>query len=265
MSNREENPRPRPHVAAYVVTVGAYALLLLPLVAVLVYSFMEPVVGAGPTTWRLSWVWYDRLFHDEVIAKTLITSLQVAAFATLVAAIIGVAGAIALERGDFPGRRLLATLTMVPLVMPELVMGLASLIWFSLQGLELGLPTVIMGHVTFALAYVITIVRARLANFDSSLEEAAADLGATPWVVFRTITLPIISPGVGAGAVMAFTLSFDDFLISFFTAGVDSDTLPMRLYSMIRFGLNREIYALSSMLILVTTLGIVGSYRLRRV
>jgi len=134
-----------------------------------------------------------------------------------------------------------------------------------LQGLELGIPTLIMGHATFALAYVITIVRARLANFDGSLEEAAADLGATPWVVFRKITLPIIAPGVGAGAMMAFTLSFDDFLISFFTAGVDSDTLPMRLYSMIRFGLNREIYALSSMLILVTTLGIVVSYRLRRV
>jgi spermidine/putrescine transport system permease protein len=265
LSIREENTRPRPHPAAFVVTVGAYALLLLPLLAVLIYSFIEPIVGAEATTWRLSLVWYERLFHDEVIAKTLVTSLQVASCATIVATIIGVAGAIALERGDFPGRRLLAAVTMVPLVMPELVMGLASLIWFSLQGLGLGIHTLIMGHATFALAYVITIVRARLANFDGSLEEAAADLGATPWVVFRKITLPIIAPGVGAGAMMAFTLSFDDFLISFFTAGVDSDTLPMRLYSMIRFGLNREIYALSSLLILVTAIGIVGSYRLRRV
>jgi len=143
------------------------------------------------------------------------------------------------------------------------VMGLASVIWFAFLGIKLGVHTIMMAHVTFALSYVVITVRARLADFDTSLEEAAADLGATPGQVFRTVTLPLIAPAIVAGAMMAFTLSFDDFLISFFTAGAGSDTLPMRLYSMIRFGLNREIYALSSLLIVVTAIGMAVSYKLR--
>ena len=246
------------------MTVGAFSLLLVPLFAVVIYSFFEPVPNAGALVWQPSLIWYQRLFQDQLLGKTLIMSLQIAAITSVIATVLGVAGAISLERTEFPGRRLLASLTMVPLVMPELVMGLASVIWFAFLGVGLGIHTIIMAHVTFALSYVVITVRARLAGFDASLEEAAADLGATPRKVFWKVTLPLMAPAIVAGAMMAFTLSFDDFLISFFTAGAGSDTLPMRLYSMIRFGLNREIYALSSLLILVTAIGMVVSYNLRR-
>ena len=259
MRKRDEKPRPAPHIAAKIITVGAFSLLLIPLLAVVIYSFFAPVSAAGGLVWRPSLMWYERLFQDQLLGQTLILSLQVAAMTSVLATLLGVTGAMALERAQFPGRRFLASLTVVPLVMPELVMGLASVIWFAFLGVRLGVHTIVMAHVTFALSYVVITVRARLADFDTSLEEAAADLGATPGQVFRTV----IAPAIVAGAMMAFTLSFDDFLISFFTAGAGSDTLPMRLYSMIRFGLNREIYALSSLLIFVTAIGMGVSYKLR--
>ena len=263
MRKRDEKPRPAPHFAAKIITIGAFSLLLIPLLAVVIYSFFEPVSEAGGLVWHPSLIWYERLLQDQPLGTTLILSLQVAAVTSIVASLLGVTGAIALERRRFPGRRLLASLTVVPLIMPELVMGLASVIWFAFLGIKLGVHTIMMAHVTFALSYVVITVRARLADFDTSLEEAAADLGATPVQVYRTVTLPLIAPAIVAGAMMAFTLSFDDFLISFFTAGAGSDTLPMRLYSMIRFGLNREIYALSSLLIAVTAIGMAISYKLR--
>ena len=263
LSKHKEKPRPAPHLVAKIITAAAFSLLLMPLLAVVIYSFIAPVPSASGLVWQPSLIWYERLFQDQLIATTLLMSLQVAAITSAIATLLGVAGAIALERGKFPGRHLLSSLTMVPLVMPELVMGLASVIWFACLGLGLGMHTIIIGHVTFALSYVVITVRARLADFDISLEEAAADLGATPAKVFGTVTLPLIAPAIAAGGMMAFTLSFDDFLISFFTAGAGSDTLPMRLYSMIRFGLNREIYALSSLLILATITGMAISYRLR--
>lgn len=163
--------------------------------------------------------------------------------------------ALALERGRFPGRDLLAAATLVPLVLPELVQGLASVIWFA------ALKTTLWHALDHSRARdVRRVLRRRHGTrprgFDGSLLEAAADLGARPFAVFRRVTLPLALPGVVAGAMMAFTLSFDDFLISFFTAGVGADTLPMKLYAMIRFGLNREMYAWSSLLILVTTAGL---------
>ena len=137
----------------------------------------------------------------------------------LASTLIGTAAALAIQRARFPGRRALDALTYVPLVMPEIVMGLSLLIWFVALGLRLGTFSVILAHITFSLSYVVITVKSRLADFDLSLEEAARDLGATGWQVFRRVTLPLIWPGILSGALIAFTLSFDDFVVTFFTAG----------------------------------------------
>jgi spermidine/putrescine transport system permease protein len=155
-------------------------------------------------------------------------------------------------------------LTLLPLVLPELVLGIASLIWFATLRLTLGTQSIVLAHATFAVSYVVVTVRASLRDFDPALIDAARDLGCTPAQAYRKVVLPLILPGMVGGGLMAFTLSFDDFLISFFTAGVGADTLPMRLYSMIRFGLNEEMYALSALLILATVAAVGVQRRLMR-
>jgi spermidine/putrescine transport system permease protein len=138
--------------------------------------------------------------------------------------------------------------------MPEIVLGLSLLIWFVLLKLTLGVLSIVLAHITFSVSYVMITVKARLHGFDEMLEEAARDLGATPWKTFWKVTFPLIWPGILSGALMAFTLSFDDFLITFFTAGVGSDTLPLKIYSMIKFGVSPEINALSTIMLGVTLL-----------
>lgn len=252
-SGSAEAPRPRSPRTARIATVVAYALLFVPLVTVAALSVMVPDDAGGH---RFGFDLYARLIDNPVIGEALWRSVRIAAVVSIVSSVIGGFGALALERERFPGRELLAAATFLPLVMPELVLGLASLIWFSVLRMSLGVVSIVLAHVTFTVSYVVVTVRARLRDFDRSLEEAAADLGAPPVTVFRRVTLPLLAPGVAAGAMMAFTLSFDDFLLSFFTAGVASDTLPMKLYGMIRFGLDREMYALSVLLILATVLGL---------
>ncbi len=227
------------------IAAGAFALLYAPIVTVLVASVVEPEAGGS----RLSLVWYRTLFADEATSAAVTRSLAVAAATALGAAVLGTLGALAIERGRFPGRALLGTLTLMPLAMPELVLGISSLLWFATLRLSLGLHSIVLAHITFAVSYVLVAVRASLRGFDPALIDAARDLGADSWAVHRRVILPLVLPGILAGALMAFTLSFDDFLISFFTAGVGSDTLPMRLYSSIRFGMSREMYALSALLI----------------
>ena len=136
--------------------------------------------------------------------------------------------------------------------MPEIVLGLSLLIWFVLLRFTLGTFSIILAHTTFSISYVIITVKARLHGFDQSLEEAAKDLGATPWKTFWKVTFPLIWPGILSGALIAFTLSFDDFLITYFTAGVGSDTLPLKVYAMIKFGVTPEINALSTIMLAAT-------------
>jgi spermidine/putrescine transport system permease protein len=170
----------------------------------------------------------------------------------LIACTLGTLAAIAIDRYDFPGRRLFHVITMMPLVLPELVMGLMCLLWFATLRITLGTWSIVCAHVTFSVSYVLLTVRARLVEFDHRLELAAQDLGARPGQVLWHITIPLVMPAALAGGMMAFTLSFDDFLISFFTAGTNADTLPIKLYGLIKFGLNREIYAVSTSLLAVT-------------
>ena len=239
------------------ITVAGFLLLYVPLVVLVVGSFRAPVIEGGG--WTLAW--YGKVFANGAILDALSISVCVGFWSMLISTLLGTAAALALVRTQFPGRRLLDALTHVPLIMPEIVLGLALLIWFVLLRIALGPFSIILAHVTFSMSYVIITVKARLRGFDRSLEEAARDLGASSWQTFRRVTFPLIRPGVLSGALMAFTLSFDDFLITFFTAGVGSDTLPLKIYSMIKFGVSPEINALSTLMLGTTIVLVMAVFR----
>jgi spermidine/putrescine transport system permease protein len=252
--------RPASPRSARLVTVFAFLLLYVPLVSMVVYSFLGPSAGPGsPNEWTLEW--YRRIANNTQVLDAFKMSLWVGIWATLLSTVLGTSAALAVERYRFPGRKIFDAVTHVPLIMPEIVLGLSMLIWFVLLRITLGSISIILAHITFSVSYVIITVKARLDGFDYALEEAAQDLGATPWQTFVRVTFPLIWPGVLSGALMAFTLSFDDFLITFFTAGVGSDTLPLKIYSMIKFGVSPEINALSSLMLGATLLLIVTFFK----
>jgi spermidine/putrescine transport system permease protein len=251
--------RPAAGVVIKTITVLGFLVLYVPLFALVTYSFLPLPTAHGwmegfGQVWTLEW--YRKLWGNQVVLDALKMSVYVGLWSTAGATFLGTGAALALVRTRFPGRKIFDTLTYVPLIMPEIVLGLSLLIWFVLIQMTLGAFSIILAHITFTLSYVIITVKARLQGFDSSLEEAARDLGANAWSTFWRVTFPLISPGILSGALMAFTLSFDDFLVAFFTAGVGSDTLPLKIYSMIKFGVTPEINALSTIL-LAMTLGLV--------
>jgi spermidine/putrescine transport system permease protein len=250
----EERVRPKAPWLTQLVTVFSFLLLYIPMVYLITVSFLG--VGGGTGTVEGQWTleWYRRVLANGEVIQALRTSLVIGFWSTLGATLLGTSAALGLARGRFPGRRFLEILTHLPLIMPELVMGLAMLVWFVFLKMTLGTFSVVLAHITFCVSYVVITVKARLQGFDPQLEEAARDLGASPFQVFWRVTLPLIFPGVLSGALMAFTLSFDDFLITFFTAGVGNDTLPLKIYSMIKFGVSPEINALSGLLFATTAL-----------
>jgi spermidine/putrescine transport system permease protein len=240
--------RPRAPLLARTITAAGFLLLYVPLALLVVYSFLGPVAGPGtPLGWTLEW--YRRILGNRIVLEAFEQSLVVGLWSTMLSTVLGTMAALAIERTRFPGRKIFDAVTHLPLIMPEIVMGLALLIWFVALRITLGTLSIVLAHVTFSVSYVIITVKARLAGFDDSLEEAARDLGASPWQAFWRVTFPLIWPGVLSGALMAFTLSFDDFLITFFTAGVGSDTLPLKIYAMIKFGVSPEINALSTLML----------------
>lgn len=257
----DERARPLAPWYAKVLTLITLLVLYLPLVALIIYSFVK-VTPEGSREFTLQW--FIEAFQDENLRDALGVSLWVGAWATLGATLLGTTAALALERTEFRGRKIFDALTLVPLVIPEIVMGLSLLVWFVLLRMTLGSFSIILAHITFSFSYVIITVRTRLQDFDYSLEEAAKDLGASSWQTFRRVTFPLIWPGVLSGALMAFTLSFDDFLITFFTAGVGSDTLPVKLYSMIKFGMSPKINALSTLILLATILLVLFIFKPRK-
>ncbi len=250
-----EAPRPRPATMTCLVGLLAFLVLYLPLITIVVSSFLVPVSSTysdADLGMVFGLAWYHKVLANPQILTALWTSLVVAASSTVIATLLGTLTALALQRGHFPASKWLDAVVLMPLVMPELVLGLSLLLWFVLLRLVLGWTSIILAHVTFCFSYVVIIVRGRLRTFDQALAEAAFDLGASRWQSFWYVKFPLIRPGVIAGALMAFTLSFDDFIIAFFTAGVGTNTLPLRLYSMMRLGISREIYALSTLLLVGT-------------
>jgi len=224
-----------------------YAFLYIPLIIVVIYSFNNSRLNAEWVGFTLDW--YDKLFNDEDMLTAAANSLVIALVASLVSTVLGTMAGFAMYRYKM---RLLPILVLTPIAIPEILMGVSLLIFFVLMNFTLGLASVTLAHISFCIGFVAIVVRARLAGMDESLTEAARDCGASPWNAFRYITLPLIMPGVIAGALMAFTLSIDDFVITFFTAGAGTITLPLQIYSMIKIAVTPEVNAVSTLLMLLT-------------
>jgi spermidine/putrescine transport system permease protein len=251
----------RRHPRALVVFVGAIFLLLhLPVAVLVLYSFNASRYAAEWSGVTLEW--YRRLLERPDILRALRLSLEVASVSTVIATALGTLIALGLARRPFPGRRLVEGGLQLPIVTPEIVVGIALLILFAALRVPLGVGTIVIAHVAFNIPFVAVVVLARLRGMDRSLEEAALVLGADEVTAFRRITLPLLAPGVLAGALLAFTLSLDDFVITFFVSGPGSTTLPVLVYSMVRRGIEPTINAVSAVLVVLTTVTIVVAERL---
>ncbi len=240
---------------AFAALAFGYAFLYLPIALVVIYSFNDSRLV---TVWAgFSLRWWQALFANEQMLSAAWLSLRIAVASATVASLLGLAAGYVLARvARFPGRTLFGSLVIAPMVMPEVVMGISMLLLFVgaerlFGGPERGFLTIAIAHVTFSIAYVAVVVQARLADFDSALEEAAMDLGATPWVTFVTITLPLIAPAVASGWLLAFTLSLDDLILTQFVAGAQSQTLPMTVFSKVRLGLDPQVNALATIVVAV--------------
>ncbi|MBO9464273.1 Inner membrane ABC transporter permease protein YdcV [Pelagimonas phthalicica] len=237
------------------LTLG-FAFLYLPMIILVVYSFNSSrlvTVWAGFST-----KWYGELLQNEDFLQAAWVTLKVAFFASTLATVLGTLAAYVLVRGGrFAGRTLFSGMIYAPLVMPEVITGLSLLLLFIGIGLDRGILTVILAHTTFAMCYVSVVVSSRLVSFDHSLEEAALDLGCSPFEAFRLVTLPIIAPAVISGWLLAFTLSLDDLVIASFTTGPGATTLPIKVFSAVRLGVSPEINALSTILIAIVTVGVI--------
>jgi len=247
----------RRSIALWAAAAAGYAFLYVPLVIVVVFSFNNSKLNAEWVGFTLDW--YDKLFHNEEMLSAAGNSLLIALVASLVSTILGTMAGVAMYRYKL---RLLPPLVLAPIAIPEILMGVSLLIFFVLLNFTLGLASVALAHIAFCIGFVAIVVRARLAGMDESLTEAARDCGATPWNAFRHVTLPLIMPGVIAGALMAFTLSIDDFVITFFTAGAGTVTLPLQIYSMIKIAVTPEVNAVSTLLMLLTLALIIVASRI---
>lgn len=260
----------------------AFSFLYLPILILIIYSFNASRFNA---VWRgFTLDWYYSLFgsarttlgfaSSAGIWTALNNSLLIAAISTLLATILGTTIALALERFHFPGRKAVEALLFLPIIMPEITIGISLLVFFTLVfrivenltgfRLNLGLPTVIIGHVVFNISFVTITVRARLSELDPILEQAAFDLGANEWWTFWRITFPLIWPGIFSAALLAFTLSLDDFVVTFFTTGVGSMTLPLFVYGMIKFAVTPAINAISTLMLLASLLLVVSSLTVQK-
>ena len=231
--------------------IVGYVFLYFPIIILVVFSFNASRYASG--AWRgFSLEWYATLFSNEAIGVALKNTLVVAGVSTFVSTVFGTMVALAMERYRFRGKLAFDALLYLPIIIPDIAMAVMLLLFFVLGRARLSLVTIIISHVAFNISFVAVVVRARLAYFDISLEEAAQDLYANEWQTFRRVTLPLIMPGILGGALLAFTLSIDDFVITFFTSGPGSTTLPLRIYSMVKLGVTPEINALSSVMLLVS-------------
>ena len=244
-----------------------FAFLYVPILSMIFFSFNNSRLvtvwdAANSPTLR----WYGLLLHNHQILRAAWLSIKIATMNATGAVILGTLSGFALARyGRFRGRTLLSVMTTAPLVMPEVITGLSLLLLFVAMEQLIGWPrgrgvtTITIAHITFSMAYVTVIIQSRLSNFDESLEEAAMDLGARPLKVFWRITLPLIAPAVASGWLLAFTLSWDDVVISQFVAGPGSSTLPMVIFSKVRLGVSPDVNALATIMVLIVATGVVSS------
>jgi len=246
---------------AVVVTAVFFAWLYLPILAVALFSLNDTKSLASFTGFSLRW--YDDLVHNSVLLDSLVASLKIATVATLASVVLGTMLALGLERVR-RGSRVIGAVTLLPLVTPEIVTGVAALLLFNGIGLKLSMTTVILAEITFSIAYVTVIVRGRLAGVAGEVEEAARDLGCTPFQALRLVTVPTLAPALVGAGLLVFALVFDDFVLAFFTTGVDPQPLPVRVYSSIRFGISPAINAIGTLMLVGSALLIVAALVLPR-
>jgi spermidine/putrescine transport system permease protein len=253
--NRERNR----WLTAFAVLI--YGFLFAPIVVLIIFSFnasRRNFVWLGFTT-----DWYPRLLSNRPLIEALWVTLQVAAIAVVVSTILGSLLGLGLARLRFRGSGATETLLLLPMVTPEIIMGISLLIFFAqLFGQNGSIGQISIAHITFCISYVAVVVRARAAGMDPRLEEAARDLGASAWGAFRHVTLPLIAPAVAAGAMLAFALSFDDLVVTSFNTGVGSTTLPVAIYSAIKFGVTPQINAISTIIVAVVAISLFIAWRL---
>jgi putrescine transport system permease protein len=241
-----------------VAIASGLVFLYLPIAILIVYSFNNSRSVAVWGGWSLRW--YRELIHDSAMIEAAWTSLRIALLSATAATILGTLAAVALTRiGQFRGRFAFSAMMYAPLVLPEVIIGLALLLLFVAVDLDRGFWTTALAHTTLTLCFVAAIVQARLIDFDRSIEEAAMDLGCTPLRTFLTVTLPLIVPAIASGWMLAFTLSLDDFVIASFTTGPGAITLPIRIYSQVRLGVKPETNAICTLMIASVALIVVAA------
>ncbi len=244
------------------ISTAVFAFLYAPIIVLVIFSFNS---GTRLGTWEgFSLRWYERVLSSREWLGSLQVTLWIAALSALISTVLGTLAGLALERFRFRGRGVYDGMLYLPVIIPDIVMALSLLLFFSSVNVSLSRWTVLIGHVAFNTAFVAVIVRARLASLDPRLEEAAADLYASPWQTFRRVTLPLLRPAILAGALMAFTMSFDEFVIASFVSGQGDTTLPVKIYSSIRFGLRPEVTAVASLVLLISVMLVVVSLLMQR-
>lgn len=226
---------------------AGFMFLYLPLIILVLYSFNDSRINVGWVGFTLKW--YKTLFSDKLLIDAAIHSLLIALIASLASVVLGTLAGVALHKYRIP---FLSSLIMVPIAVPELLVGVSLLLFFLLINFTLGFASIVLAHIAFCLSFVAIAVKTRMHGMDDSLIDAARDLGASPVKAFFFVLIPTILPGIISGGLMAFTLSLDDFVITFFTAGVGASTLPLAIYSMLKMGVTPEVNAVSTMIILIT-------------
>lgn len=229
-----------------------FLFLYVPIFMVILFSFNTSKMNIVWEGFTLKW--YGSFFQNRTLMESLWISLIIAVLSTAISTVVGTLGAIGLNKYNFRGKNLIDQLLYIPVVIPEVVLGVALLCIFSTLKMNLGIGTITLSHATFCIPFVVISVRARLAGFDKFLEEAAMDLGANRIITFFKVTLPLIMPGVASGALLSFSLSLDDVIISFFVTGPGSTTLPLKILSMVKTGVTPEVNALSTIIMFVVVI-----------
>ena len=235
-------------------------IMYIPIVVVVIYSFnasKQTIIWGGFTT-----SWYGEMLRDRSLLEALRNSLILGLISSAAAGIIGTLAAVGMARVDFRTKGLLEYVSMLPIMIPEIILGMVFLVFFSLLGLPFGMTTLIIAHTAFCIPYVYTMVKGRLVGLDRSLAEAAKDLGASEFRVFFDITLPLISPAIVSGMLLAFAMSLDDVVISIFVTGARTNTLPIKIYTQLKTGVSPKINALCTLMLIVTFLLVFLSHKI---
>lgn len=227
-------------------------LMYLPILLVIFYSFNASKISSVWDGFSLKW--YGELFRDKALLEALLNSLLLAAVSSFAAAVIGTLGAVGMAGVKLRSNAAVEYVSMLPIMMPEIILGIVFLLFFYLIGLRFGMTTLILAHTAFCIPYVFLLVKARLAGMDKSLAEAARDLGASETRAFLDVTLPLILPAIASGALLAFAMSLDDVVISIFVTGVNTNTLPIKIYTQLKTGVTPKTNALCSLMFLLTLL-----------